>query len=72
MKVFIFVLSMFIGILAYNIYVPTDPGYNGSFDALRNYRDSVMPGVFVGLFFGLSSLVGFLHLYQDFEKRRSK
>jgi hypothetical protein len=64
MKTFICVICLFIGILAYNIYVPNIRDFHGC------YGDEQCKGFFVGLFFGGCSLAALLKLNEHFEKSR--
>lgn len=58
---FIFVVSMFIGILAYNMYVPKLPTYT----AVNEKEMERVIGFFVGAFFMVSSYFALINL-RDF------
>lgn len=84
MKTFLFVISLFIGLLAYNIYTPTEQqirikefgGSNLRSDELiylRNLQSkNRTEGFFVGLFFMVVSGVGMFSLYKHLEDKKSK
>lgn len=59
MKLFIFIICIYIYIIAYNIYVPDG----------NHYASITEEGIGVGIFFAVSSLIALLSLNNHFEKR---
>lgn len=74
MKMFLFIVSLFIGILAYNIYTPTKKELEKewSWQAGMIHSGKQMEGFFVGLFFGGASFFGLNSLCSHFIKDKKR